>query len=63
MFATAAPIQLQQPRHVVQRASALGVSTRQQPFVVFNEQQTLSPRFPALANRAVIIKIDPLFRF
>ena len=33
-------------------------------FVVFNEQRdTLSPRFPALANRAVIIKINRLFRF
>ena len=33
-------------------------------FVVFNEQRdTLAPRFPALANRAVIIKINRLFRF
>ena len=26
-------------------------------------RDTLSPRFPALANRAVIIKINRLFRF
>jgi len=33
-------------------------------FVVFNEQRdTLAPRFPALANRAVIVKINRLFRF
>ena len=33
-------------------------------FVVFNEQRdTLAPRFAALANRAVIIKINRLFRF
>jgi hypothetical protein len=32
-------------------------------FVVFNEQRdTLGPRFPALANRAVIVKINRLFR-
>jgi hypothetical protein len=32
-------------------------------FVVFNEQRdTLAPRFPALANRAVIVKINRLFR-
>ena len=33
-------------------------------FVVFNEQRdTLARRFPALANRAVIVKINRLFRF
>jgi hypothetical protein len=33
-------------------------------FVVFNEQRdTLDGRFPALANRAVIVKINRLFRF
>ena len=32
-------------------------------FVVLNEQRdTLGPRFPALANRAVIVKINRLFR-
>lgn len=33
-------------------------------FVVYNEQRdTLTPRFPGLANRSVIIKINRLFRF
>ena len=33
-------------------------------FVVFNEERdTRSRRFPDLANRAFIIKINPLFRF
>jgi Domain of unknown function (DUF5916) len=33
-------------------------------FVVYNEQRdTLVPRFPALANRAVIVKFNRLFRF
>ncbi len=33
-------------------------------FVVFNEQRdTLSPRFPDLANRAFIVKINRLVRF
>ncbi|HLQ44647.1 MAG TPA: hypothetical protein VK137_07965, partial [Planctomycetaceae bacterium] len=33
-------------------------------FVVYNEERdTLTPRFPALANRAVILKINRLFRF
>jgi hypothetical protein len=33
-------------------------------FVVFNEQRdTLAPRFPALANRAAIVKINRMFRF
>ena len=33
-------------------------------FVVFNEQRdTRSRRFPMLANRAVIVKINRLFRF
>jgi hypothetical protein len=33
-------------------------------FVVFNEQRdTLALRFPALANRSVIVKINRLFRF
>ena len=33
-------------------------------FVVFNEQRdTLAPRFPALTNRAVIIKINRMFQF
>ena len=33
-------------------------------FVVVNEQRdTLAPRFPALANRAVVVKINRLFRF
>ena len=33
-------------------------------FVVFNEERdTLAPRFPALANRALIVKINRLFRF
>ncbi len=32
-------------------------------FVVYNEQRdTLAPRFPGLANRAVIVKINRLFR-
>jgi hypothetical protein len=32
-------------------------------FVVFNEDRdTLAPRFPALANRALIVKINRLFR-
>ena len=32
-------------------------------FVVFNEQRdTLARRFPALANRAFIVKINRLFR-
>ncbi len=33
-------------------------------FVVFNEERdTLAPRFPALANRALIVKVNRLFRF
>ena len=33
-------------------------------FVVYNEQRdTLAPRFPELENRAVVIKINRLFRF
>ena len=33
-------------------------------FVVYNEQRdTLAPRFPAIANRAFIVKINRLFRF
>ena len=33
-------------------------------FVVFNEQRdTLAPRFPALTNRAVIVKINRMFQF
>jgi hypothetical protein len=33
-------------------------------FVVYNEERdTLTPRFPALANRAFIVKINRLFRF
>ena len=33
-------------------------------FVVFNEQRDTDARvFPALANRAVIVKINRLFRF
>jgi hypothetical protein len=33
-------------------------------FVVYNEQRdTLAPRFPAIANRALIVKINKLFRF
>ena len=33
-------------------------------FVVFNEQRdTLAPRFPTLASRAVIVKINRMFRF
>ncbi|MEE2636459.1 MAG: hypothetical protein VYE68_04410, partial [Acidobacteriota bacterium] len=33
-------------------------------FVVYNEQHdTLTPRFPELENRAVIVKINQLFRF
>jgi hypothetical protein len=33
-------------------------------FLVYNEQRdTLAPQFPALANRAVIVKINRLFRF
>ena len=33
-------------------------------FVVYNEQRdTLAPRFPELKNRAVVIKINRLFRF
>lgn len=32
-------------------------------FVVYNEQRdTLTPRFPALANRAFIVKLNRLFR-
>ena len=33
-------------------------------FVVYNEQRdTLTPRFPELENRSVVIKINRLFRF
>ena len=33
-------------------------------FVVYNEQRdTLAPRFPDLANRALIVKVNRLFRF
>ena len=33
-------------------------------FLVYNEQRdTLARQFPALANRAVIVKINRLFRF
>ena len=33
-------------------------------FVVFNEQRdTLAARFPALANRAVVVKVNRLIRF
>ena len=33
-------------------------------FVVYNEQRdTLTPRYPALENRAFIVKINRLFRF
>ncbi len=33
-------------------------------FVVYNEQRdTLTPRFPDLQNRALIIKVNRLFRF
>jgi hypothetical protein len=33
-------------------------------FVVFNEQRdTFTPRFPALTNRAAVVKINRLFRF
>ncbi len=33
-------------------------------FVVYNEQRdTLTPRFPELDNRALIIKVNRLFRF
>jgi hypothetical protein len=33
-------------------------------FVVYNEQRdTLTPHFPAIANRALIFKVNRLFRF
>ncbi len=33
-------------------------------FVVYNEQRdTLAPRFPELANRALILKVNRLVRF
>ena len=33
-------------------------------FVVYNEERdTLAPRFPALANRTFIVKVNRLFRF
>jgi hypothetical protein len=33
-------------------------------FIVFNEERdTLAPRFPRLQNRALIVKINQLFRF
>jgi hypothetical protein len=33
-------------------------------FIVFNEERdTLAPRFPRLQNRALIVKINRLFRF
>jgi hypothetical protein len=33
-------------------------------FVVYNgERDTLTPRFPALSNRALIVKVNRLLRF
>ena len=33
-------------------------------FVVYNEQRdALTPAFPALLNRAVVVKVNRLFRF
>ena len=33
-------------------------------FVVYNEERdTLSPRYPDLVNRALIVKVNRLFRF
>jgi hypothetical protein len=33
-------------------------------FLVYNEQRdTLTPRFPELTNRAVVVKINRVFRF
>ena len=33
-------------------------------FVVYNEERnTLTPRFPSLSNRALIVKVNKLFRF
>jgi hypothetical protein len=33
-------------------------------FVVYNEERdTFGPRFPELANRSLIVKINRLFRF
>jgi hypothetical protein len=65
MFVSAL-VQYASDRHAISTNARLRWEYRpgSELFVVYNEERdTLTPRFPAIANRAVVVKVNRLLRF